>query len=81
MGSNSTASFNHGLASQNLIVQMYDKTSGLVVHADVDHTDNSNISITFANTGTELVALGIGDIRVVVIDAKNGLTDKTVSYS
>ena len=81
MAGNSTASFNHGLSSQNLIVQMYDLTSGLVVHADVDHTDASNISITFANTGTELVALGIGDIRVVVIDAKHGLTDKTVTYS
>ena len=81
MAGNSTASFNHGLASKNVVVQMYDTTSGLIVHADVDHTDNSNISITFANTGTELVALGIGDIRVVVIDAKNGLTDKTVSYS
>ena len=81
MAGNSTASFNHGLASKNLIVQMYDTTSGLIVHADVDHTDNSNISITFANTGTELVALGIGDIRVVVIDAKNGVSDSTVSYS
>ena len=81
MAGNSTASFTHGLSSKNLIVQMYDTTSGLVVHADVDHTSNTAISITFANTGTELVALGIGDIRVVVIDAKNGLTDKTVTYS
>ena len=81
MAGNSTASFTHGLASKNLIVQMYDTTSGLIVHADVDHTSNNAISITFANTGTELVALGIGDIRVVVIDAKNGVSDSTVSYS
>ena len=81
MAGNSTASFTHSLGSKNLIVQMYDTTSGLIVHADVDHTSNNAISITFANTGTELAALGIGDIRVVVIDAKNGVSDSTVSYS
>jgi len=81
MAGNNTASFTHGLASKNLIVQMHDTTSGLVVFADVDHTSNNAISITFSQTGTEMVADSIGDIRVVVIDAKNGLTDKTVSYS
>jgi|11BtaG_2_1085332.scaffolds.fasta_scaffold00835_17 hypothetical protein len=81
MAGNNTASFTHGLSSKNLIVQLYDTTSGSIVHADVDHTSNSAISIIFSLTGTELVAEGIGDIRVVVIDAKNGLTDKTVSYS
>ena len=81
MAGNNTASFTHGLSSKNLIVQLYDTTSGNIVHADVDHTSNSAISIIFSLTGTELVADGIGDIRVVVIDAKNGLTDKTVSYS
>ena len=81
MAGNSTASFTHSLGSKNLIVQMYDTTSGLIVHADVDHTSNNAIAITFANTGTELAALGIGDIRVVVIDAKNGVSDSTVSYS
>lgn len=81
MAGNSTASFTHNLASKNLIVQLYDTTSGQVIHADIDHTSNNAISIIFALTGTELVAEGIGDIRVVVIDAKNGLTDKTVSYS
>ena len=74
MGSNTTASFTHGLASKNLIVQMYDVNSGEVVFADIDHTSNNAISIIFAATPTN-------DIRVVVIDAKNGLTDKTVSYS
>ena len=69
-----TASFNHGLASKNLIVQLYDVTTGEVVYADIDHTDNSNISVIFASTPPN-------DVRVVVIDAKNGLTDKTVSYS
>jgi hypothetical protein len=81
MAGNNTASFTHGLSSKNLIVQMYDTTSGLVVFADVDHTSNNAISITFSQTGTEMVADSIGDIRVVVIDAKNGLSDKTVSYS
>jgi len=81
MAGNNTASFTHNLSSKNLIVQLYDTTSGNIVHADVDHTSNSAISIIFSLTGTELVADGIGDIRVVVIDAKNGLTDKTVSYS
>ena len=74
MGANTTASFTHNLASKNLIVQMYDVTTGEVVFADIDHTSNNAISITFAATPTN-------DIRVVVIDAKNGLTDKTVSYS
>lgn len=74
MGANTTASFTHNLASKNLIVQMYDVTTGEVVFADIDHTSNNAISIIFAATPTN-------DIRVVVIDAKNGLTDKTVSYS
>lgn len=81
MASDSTASFTHGLASQNLIVQMYDTNDGQVVYADIDHTSTSAISILFSKTGTQMVADGIGDIRVVVIDAKNGLTDKTVTYS
>jgi hypothetical protein len=72
--SNRTASFTHGLSSKNLIVQMYDVTTGQVVYADVDHTSNNAISITFSS-------IPANDIRVVVIDAKNGLTDKTVSYS
>jgi hypothetical protein len=74
MGSNTTASFIHGLASKNLIVQLYDVTTGEVVFADIDHTTNNAISVIFASTPTN-------DIRVVVIDAKNGLTDKTVTYS
>ena len=81
MAGNSTASFTHGLASQNLIVQMYDTNDGQVVHADIDHTSTSAISILFSRTGTQMVADGIGDIRVVVIDAKNGLSDETVTYS
>ena len=74
MGSNTTASFTHSLASKNLIVQLYDVTTGEVVFADIDHTSNNAISVIFASTPTN-------DIRVVVIDAKNGLTDKTVTYS
>ena len=74
MGSNTTASFTHSLSSKNLIVQLYDVTTGEVVFADIDHTSNNAISVIFASTPTN-------DIRVVVIDAKNGLTDKTVTYS
>lgn len=74
MGSNTTASFTHGLSSKNLIVQLYDVTTGEVVFADIDHTSNNAISVIFASTPTN-------DIRVVVIDAKDGLTDKTVTYS
>jgi hypothetical protein len=74
MGSNTTASFTHSLASKNLIVQLYDVTTGEVVFADIDHTSNNAISVIFASTPAN-------DIRVVVIDAKDGLTDKTVTYS
>jgi hypothetical protein len=51
------------------------------VYADIDHTSTSAISILFSRTGTQMVADGIGDIRVVVIDAKHGLSDETVTYS
>ena len=74
MGVNTVASFTHGLASKNLIVQMYDVTTGEVVFADVDHTSINAISIIFAQTPTN-------DIRVVVIDAKNSVVDSTVTYS
>ena len=74
MGANTTASFTHSLASKNLIVQMYDVTTGEVVFADVDHTSINSISIIFAQTPTN-------DIRVVVIDAKNSVADSTVTYS
>ena len=74
MGANTTASFTHSLASKNLVVQMYDATTGEVVFADVDHTSINAISIIFAQTPTN-------DIRVVVIDAKNGVADSTVTYS
>ena len=74
MGSNTTASFTHSLASKNLIVQIYDVTTGELVYADVDHTSINAISVIFGTTPPN-------DIRVVVIDAKNGLSDKTVSYT
>jgi hypothetical protein len=74
MGSNTTASFTHSLSSKNLIVQLYDVTTGEVVFADIDHTSNNAISVIFASTPAN-------DIRVVIIDAKDGLTDKTVTYS
>ena len=74
MGSNTTASFTHSLASKNLIVQIYNVTTGELVYADVDHTSINAISVIFGTTPPN-------DIRVVVIDAKNGLSDKTVSYT
>jgi hypothetical protein len=81
MAGNNNANVNHALGSKNLVVQLYDTTSGLMVFADVDHVDTNNVKMTFAQTGTQMVAAGIGDIRVVVIDAKNGLTDITPTYS
>ena len=81
MAGNNNANVNHSLSSKNLVVQLYDTTSGLMVFADVDHVDTDNVKMTFAQTGTQMVAAGIGDIRVVVIDAKNGLTDITPTYS
>jgi len=81
MAGNNNANVNHALGSKNLIVQLYDISSGLMVFADVDHVDTNNVKMTFAQTGTQMVAAGIGDIRVVVIDAKNGLTDVTPTYS
>ena len=81
MAGNNNANINHALGSKNLVVQLYDTSSGLMVFADVDHVDTNNVKMTFAQTGTEMVAAGIGDIRVVVIDAKNGLTDITPTYS
>ena len=81
MAGNNNANVNHSLGSKNLVVQLYDTTSGLMVFADVDHVDVNNVKMTFAQTGTQMVAAGIGDIRVVVIDAKNGLTDITPTYS
>ena len=74
MGTNTTALIAHGLASKNLIVQMYDITTGEVVFADIDHTSINAISIIFAQTPTN-------DIRVVVIDAKDSVADSTVTYS
>lgn len=74
MGANTTASFTHSLASKNLVVQMYDVTTGEIVFADVDHTSINAISIIFAQTPTN-------DIRVVVIDAKNSVVDTAVTYS
>ena len=53
---------------------MYDTVTGNIVFADVDHTDDNNVSITFAVTPTN-------DIRVVFIDAKDGLSDITPTYS
>ena len=81
MAGNNNANVNHALGSKNLVVQLYDTSSGLMVFADVDHVDTNNVKMTFAQTGTQMVAAGIGDIRVVVIDAKNGLTDITPTYS
>ena len=80
MDTNNVASFSHNLTSRNLIVQLYDETSGQVVHADIDHTSTDAIAITFAKTGAQMVTAGIRDNRVVVIDAVHGVSDSTVTY-
>ena len=74
MGSNTVATFDHGLSSKNLIVQLYQVTTGNVVFADIDHISTDKIAVTFSATPSE-------DIRVVVVDAKDGLSDSSVVYS
>jgi hypothetical protein len=81
MAGNNNATIDHSLTSKNLVVQLYDTTSGLTVMADIDHVDTDTIKVTFSQTGTQMVAASIGDIRVIVIDAKHGLSDITPTYS
>ena len=50
-----TATISHGLASSDVIVQLYDITTGETVYADVDRISTTQVTITFAATPTNSV--------------------------
>ena len=78
--SNKRATINHALNSENVVVQMYDKVTGQVVHADVEHTSNGS-SISKNHVRIEFGVVPANDIRVIMIDAKDGAASVTPSYS
>jgi len=45
----------HGLNTSDVMVQLYDVTTGETVYADVDRTSPTVISVTFASTPTNSV--------------------------
>jgi len=45
-----TATITHGLGSKNVIIQLYDVSTGETVYADVVRTSNTQATITFAAT-------------------------------
>jgi hypothetical protein len=59
---------------------MYDKVTGQVVHADVEHTSNGS-SISKNHVRIEFGVVPANDIRVIMIDAKDGAASVTPSYS
>ena len=69
-----TATIEHSLSSKNLIVQMYDTSTGEVIFADIMHDDINTINVIFATIPSN-------DIRVVIIDAVHGVDDTSVTYS
>jgi len=77
---NKRATINHALNSENVIVQMYDKTTGAVVHADVEHTSDGS-TISKNHVRIEFGVVPDNDIRVIMIDAKDGASSVTPSYS
>jgi len=77
---NKRATINHALNSENVIVQMYDKTTGAVVHADVEHTSDGS-TISKNHVRIEFGVVPANDIRVIMIDAKDAATSVTPSYS
>ena len=77
---NKRATINHALNSENVIVQMYDKTTGAVVHADVEHTSDGS-TISKNHVRIEFGVVPDNDIRVIMIDAKDAATSVTPSYS
>jgi hypothetical protein len=77
---NKRATINHALNSENIIVQMYDKTTGAVVHADVEHTSDGS-TISKNHVRIEFGVVPDNDIRVIMIDAKDAATSVTPSYS
>lgn len=50
-----TANVQHGLGTQDVIVQLYDVTTGETVYADVDRTGANDVYITFATTPTNSI--------------------------
>lgn len=78
--SNLRATINHALNSENVVVQMYDKVTGQVVHADVEHTSNGS-TISKNHVRIEFGVVPANDIRVIMIDAKDAATSVAPSYS
>jgi len=52
----------HGLDSTDVIVQLYDVTTGLTVYADVDRVSNALVSVTFGSTPTNSIRVLIQKI-------------------
>jgi hypothetical protein len=50
-----TATISHGLNSSDIMVQLYDITTGETVYADVDRISTTQVTITFASTPTNSV--------------------------
>lgn len=50
-----TATISHGLASSDVIVQLYDITTSETVYADVDRISTTQVTITFATTPTNSI--------------------------
>jgi hypothetical protein len=50
-----TATISHFLASSDVMVQLYDITTGETVYADVDRISTTQVTITFASTPTNSV--------------------------
>jgi hypothetical protein len=78
--SNLRATINHALDSENVVVQMYDKVTGQVVHADVEHTSNGS-TISKNHVRIEFGVVPANDIRVIMIDAKDAASSVAPSYS
>ena len=50
-----TATISHGLASSDVMVQLYDITTGMTVYADVDRISATQVTITFGATPTNSI--------------------------
>ena len=50
-----TATISHGLASSDVMVQLYDITTGMTVYADVDRISATQVTITFGSTPTNSI--------------------------
>jgi len=77
---NKRATINHTLNSENVVVQMYDKVTGQVVYADVEHTSDGS-TISKNHVRIEFGVVPTNDIRVIMIDAKDAASSVTPSYS